>query len=348
MLLHNKSVNADASQAALAPHRLRSPLASGENPMVTELSHHLAVAKQHFEELSSLTSIESLERGEYGTGAKRQRIQELLWKLVTLLAAVDDIFSTHLDNNDDPPIVQLGSGHKEFYTKVLEPNSDKLRDIYLDITGLAGIRTLLEGLNPSSTKTPIGNAVGWALERWLTMLEEGELEEWLERGFKLEAAFDLVNWGFFAPDFWLENSRLLRPVLVDRPANTVPSHIQYRLREIYRAFTYGLWMSAIALSRSVAEYAIINNAPRLGIDPTYERQGKKQFKRFELLIEDVAEIRPELRVALETVRNTGNRILHPKKKRDVEVISLPKVMRDEALECVTQTRFVVESIYTTG
>lgn len=314
--------------------------------MLIELSRYLALAKQQFEELVNLTSIDSLARGKYGTGTKRQRIKELLGKLVTLLASIDEVFSSHLGKADDSPIMQLSSGLKEFYTEVLEPNSNKLREIYWDITGLAELKALLEGLNPSRAKRPIANAVSWALERWLTMLEEGELEEWLERGFELEAALDLVNKGFFAPDFWLENSRLLRPVLVDRPLNIVPSHVQYRLREIYRAFTYGLWMSAIALSRSVAEYAIINNAPRLGFDPTYERKGKKQFKPFQLLIGEVAETRPELRIPLETLRNTGNRILHPKKKRNVEIISMPKVMRDEALECVTRTRFVVESLYT--
>lgn len=180
------------------------------------------------------------------------------------------------------------------------------------------------------------------------MLNDEELEDWRERGFEIEAASEFVDKGFFAPDFWSENLRLLRPVLLDRPPHTVPLHIQVRLKEIYRAFTYGLWMSAIALSRSVAEYAIINNASRFGIDPVFERNGKKESKRFELLIDEITEKHPELRDPLETVRNTGNRILHPKKKRGVEIISIPKVIRDEALECVTQTRFIVESLYALG
>jgi len=314
--------------------------------MVIELNRDLAIAKQHFEELVSLTAIDSLARCEFGSGSKRQRTCELLGNLVTLLAAIEKAFSSHLDETDNAPIMHLSSGLKAFYTKELEPNSNTLRNAYWHITGLAELKTLLEGLNPIGERTPIANAVSWGLERWLMMLEEGELEEWVDRGFELEAAFDFVNKGFFAPDSWLENFRLLqRPVLVDRPLNTVPSHVKYRLREIYRAFTYGLWMSAIALSRSVAEYAIINNSSRLNLEPTYERKGKKVFKSFGHLISELETIRPELVTALEVIQDTGNRILHPKKKSGAEIISMPKVMRDEALDCVTQTRFVVERLY---
>lgn len=319
--------------------------------MTIELKQNLALAKQYYQDLMALTTIDRLLNRDYDEGPKRRRIQELLGNIVSLLKAVEDEFSAHLDKGDDAPIVHMNSELRDFYTSVLEPNAIRFRDALLDITGLGaslgigGWEELLEELNPPNTKTPIANAVSWGLERWWTMLEDGEQQEWLERGFNIEAAIDLVDKGFFAPDFWLENQRLLRPVLVDRPLNTVPSHVQYRLREIYRSFAQGLWMSTIALCRSVSEYAIIDNGSRLGLDIASEWNGKKSFKRFELLIDEVTGRYPALREPLEKVRVTGNRILHPRKKRDAEIISFPKVMRQEALDCIEGTRLVVENMY---
>jgi hypothetical protein len=319
--------------------------------MTVELKQNLALAKQHYQDLMALTTIDRLLNREYDSGPKRQRIQELLGKLVSLLKAVDDEFSAHLDKGDDAPILHVNLELRDFYANVLEPNAYKFHNIWLDITGIGkslGVscwEQLLEGPNPSGTKTPIANAVCWGLRRWWEILEDEEEQEWLERGFKIEDALDLVEKGFFAPDFWLENQRLLHPVLVGRPLNTVPSHVQYRLKEIYRSFTQGLWMSAIALCRSVSEYAIINNGPRLGLDIASDWNGKKCFKRFELLIDEVGGKYPALQEPLDKVRVTGNRILHPTKKRDTEIISFPKVMREEAFECIKDTRLVVEKLY---
>jgi hypothetical protein len=109
-----------------------------------DFNRDLAIAKQYFEELASLTTIEALMRGEYATGAKRQRIQELLGKLVVLLIAIDKELSAQLDNTNDAPIMQISSGPREFYTSVLEPNFHRLRDIYFDISELAELKARLE------------------------------------------------------------------------------------------------------------------------------------------------------------------------------------------------------------
>jgi hypothetical protein len=319
--------------------------------MTIELKQNLALAKQHYQDLMALTTIDRLLNRKYDSGPKRQRIQELLGKLFSFLTTVEDEFSAHLDKGDDAPIMHVNSELRDFYANVLEPNANKFRIIFLDISGIlesldvSGWEQLLEGPIPPGTATPIANAFHWGLQRWWDTLEDEEEQEWLEKGFNIEDALDLVDKGFFAPDSWLENKRRLRPVLVGRPLNTVPSHVQYRLREIYRSFTHGLWMSAIALCRSVSEYAIINNGPRLGLDVASDWNGKKCFKRFELLIDEVGGKYPALREPLDKVRVTGNRILHPTKKRDTEIISFPKVMREEAFECIKGARLVVEKMY---
>jgi hypothetical protein len=321
--------------------------------MTTELNQDLALAKQLFNELVSLSTIETLLGREYGHGAKRQRTQEIILHLVSLLADIEKVFSTYLDVADATPIMRINLELRDFYTKTLEPNANKLRDIFLDISGMreslgvAGWEELQGVLKSSNRKTPIANSLSWGLERWWNMLEEGEQEEWLERGFDIEAALNLIDTGYFAPDFWLENRRCLsRPVLLDRPLNSVPKHVQERFHEIYQSFTYGLWMSAIALSRSVSEYAAIDNGPRLGLNIHYMREGKEAVKSFEKLIDEVEKKYPELGEPLDSVRDTGNIILHPKKEHDVVINVFPKFMHHKALKCLTDARLVVESLYT--
>lgn len=200
--------------------------------MTVELKQNLALAKQHFQDLMALTTIDRLLNREYDSGPKRQRIEELLGNLVSLLKSVEDEFSAHLDKGEDAPIMHLDLELRNFYTNAIEPNAIKFRDIFLDIAGLGeslgvgGWKELLEGLTPPNIKTPIANAFSGALDRWWNILDDEEEQEWLDQGFNIEAAVELVDKGFFAPDFWLENQRLLRPVLVDRPLNTIPSHVQ--------------------------------------------------------------------------------------------------------------------------
>jgi hypothetical protein len=107
-------------------------------------------------------------------------------------------------------------------------------------------------------------------------------------------------------------------------------------------------MSAIALSRSVAEYAIRDNAPRLHLELTYERNGTKHEKSFSDIINELSPLRPELARHLETIRSTGNRILHPKNpksRRGAEIISMPRGTRGEASKCLTHTKVVIEILY---
>jgi hypothetical protein len=120
-------------------------------------------------------------------------------------------------------------------------------------------------------------------------------------------------------------------------------HVRYRLLEIYRAFTFGLWMSAIALSRSLVEFSLRTNAPRYNVSITKDGlDGRPEDKSLKRLGEDFAIHLPELSKPIEIVRDTGNRILHPKKH---DVIAHPKVMRSEALECIRAARQVVEAVY---
>lgn len=131
----------------------------------------------------------------------------------------------------------------------------------------------------------------------------------------------------------------LKPVLVTRGANTIRDHVHYRMTEIYRAFTFGLWMSAIALTRSLVEFCLRDNAHRFDVELTDPSGNEKTLKR---LGEEMATHIQDLAEHVDRVRDTANRILHPKKRG---VIAFPKVMRKEALECLESARTVVELLY---
>lgn len=219
-----------------------------------------------------------------------------------------------------------------------------LRRAYFQISDLGILADLVDYPSPSDEpRTGKLSAISWGLERWYDMLDENELYDRLDRGFDIEGAQEVVTMPWFRPDEWSQNLGLLQPVLVDRPTTVMRDHVRYRLLEIYRAFSFGLWMSAIALSRSLVEFSLRSNAPRFGVNVTFDTQdGRQEDKSLKRLGEEMAERLPALAKAVEVVRETGNRVLHPKKHY---VIAHPKVMRSEALECIHAARAVVEAAY---
>src|SRR6266568_3541238 len=142
-------------------------------------------------------------------------------------------------------------------------------------------------------KPLILNAISWGLERWNDTLDEDESFEWYERGFNIDGAQDLVGMPWFQPDEWAQNLKFLQPVLVDRSPQVMRDHVRYRLTEIYRAFSYGLWMATVALSRSLVEFSLKANAKRLGISITYPGAGgRPEDKSLKQLGEEVAKVLP--------------------------------------------------------
>jgi hypothetical protein len=72
-------------------------------------------------------------------------------------------------------------------------------------------------------------------------------------------------------------------------------HVHYRITEIYRAFAFDLWMAAIALSRSLVEFSLKANAPRLGFSTTYQGAGgETEEKSLWQLSKEVAAVIPAL------------------------------------------------------
>lgn len=303
----------------------------------------LAFAKQAYEELTRLTSLAELERCEFGSGPKRERIEELLKKLNASINSIQCTFSEHVSDSSEAPILSVPVVHRAFYNEVIVPHGKCLQRAYFEITNMGMLVDILDDQTYQKPKPLTLNAMGRALEHWSVMLDEDESIDWYDRGFNINGAQELVGMPWFQPDEWLQNLKFLHPVLVDRPPEVMRDHVRYRLTEIYRAFTYGLWMSAVALSRSLVEFTLKTNAPRLSISTTYVGEnGSKEEKSLKRLGEEVANILPALATPIEIVRETGNRILHPKKQN---VIAFPNVMRAETLNCILATRLIVETLY---
>lgn len=310
--------------------------------MSNDLNATFAISKQTLTELLELATLDALTRFEFGAEPKRARIASLLGKLNTYINTVKRALNAVVGESASPPILILPAAHREFWNDTLAPNARILQRAYFEISGLGVFFDLLDE-PPLEEESRMFSAISWGLERWSNMLDEDEQFEWLTRGFNIEGARDLVAMPWFQPDDWAQNLRLLDPVLVDRPASVMRDHIRYRLAEIYRAFTFGLWMSSIALCRSLVDFGLRQNAPRCQVSITREGpSGKPEDKSLRQLGEEIAVFLPAIAEPVEVVRDTGNRILHPKKH---DVISHPRVMRAEALECIRAARKVIERLY---
>jgi len=315
--------------------------------MTRDLNVTLALARQAYDDLLRVVSLLELEQCEFGSGPRRERIEELLQKLNGYIASVQRTLTKHVTDSLEAPIVSVPPAHRAFYNEILSVQSKAIHRAYLEISGLSSLFGTMGDLKDKKPKPLKLNAMSRCIELLIDRLDDDESSEWsfewYKRGFDIKGAQELIGMPWFEPDEWSQNLEFLQPVLVDRPPQVMRDHVRYRLTEIYRAFGFGLWMAAIALSRSLVEFSIKANASRLGISTTWEgTNGKIEDKSLRRLGEDVAAVMPALATPIETVRDTGNRILHPKKH---DVIAHPKVMRSEALDCIRSAKLIVEFLY---
>jgi hypothetical protein len=318
----------------------------GRSGLTDSLNATLAIAKQAYEDLARLVPADRLEQCDFGTGGTRERVGKLLRTLNSAIASIRRFLNTQISDSVEVPVLNVPIPHRSFYNDVVVPHGKALQRAHLEFEGLGFAADLFlddERDHEYEPRPTILSAMTWGLERWSSMLDDGEAFDWLERGFNIEAAEEVVALHWFRPDEWLQNIRLLEPILVNRQPNELRNHVRYRLTEIYRAFTFGLWMAAIAMSRSLAEFSLRVNAPRFEVSTTITTQyGREEDKSLRQLADDFAAVLPALAAPLETVREAGNRILHPQKR---DVIAIPKVMRAEALNCIRAAKRIVEEVH---
>ena len=152
-------------------------------------------------------------------------------------------------------------------------------------------------------------------EKLLAVIKRGikETEESRRRWDPGESLWDIVeeleDKGYYWPHEWAENLRELEllPVLNFWESKPMAhKHVCERLGEVYSSYVFGNWLAVIALSRSLLEYAIINTHP-LGGDAC-KKDG--EWKSLRDLVEEASERHPDIRKAMEFIREDGNAVLH--------------------------------------
>lgn len=297
----------------------------------------LALAMQQFDELVAIRPLERLVQGDRGDPVQAKRAEALLQSLHAACVLVRQTSYSRLARQDKSTMT-FAPSHAEFLRRTLLPNIGAIEQAYFANDPLL-LELCDEELPPLLTYAGMRDAVWFTAEYTNTLMDEDD-----ERRCNVDTVFELVEQPWFSPDQWAANLRALRPMILEVEESQIPIRIRARLAEMHRAFTYGAWMATIAISRAVVEFALIERAPAIGYRATQvDRKGHDEFLNLNKLIANAASVRPELEANLETLREAGNRILHPKRRQNV--IPSPKVLREEAFACVQSATSALEVLY---
>ncbi len=150
----------------------------------------------------------------------------------------------------------------------------------------------------------------------------------------------IMRKSYFKPDDWENNEKDLSPIIVTEEINRIPTHIQKRIREIYHSFIFGNWMSVIALSRCLLEYALIHRKSLLAkrLNKKIEiKNDKGQTKRISELASIAAEVFPELGKSMANVIDYGNYVMHPLRR------TIPD--KNLAKHCIDEINKIISTLY---
>jgi len=226
----------------------------------------------------------------------------------------------------------------QFYRDKIESNRNKIKRLFIGLLGFPNVDLDQKEFCPDSAGNPVWNILSSGLDFW----ELDDTDKFPEDALK--ATNRLIYSSFFRPDEWLRNADEIEPVLGDAAEQRIPNKIRFRLKELYRSFILGNYLSAIALSRAVLEYVLVDQSAQIGINPfSDDPRYQNSFRILRLLVEDASKQQPELKADMESIVYSGNLALHPKKKTNL--ILDPFVLRKHALASIKATRGIVEKLY---
>ena len=156
---------------------------------------------------------------------------------------------------------------------------------------------------------------------------------------------------FFRPDEWIENEDDCPPFFI---SEKIPPHVKSRIIEIRKSFIFGNWMSVIALSRCLLEYAIIDRKDFLKLDEKrdiYDDKGNK--KPLTALIKTACEVTPELTDGMHLIRKQANEIMHPSRKSYLgnnkkglgKIVALVPPQKGKAKQCMEEISKIINALY---
>ncbi len=158
-------------------------------------------------------------------------------------------------------------------------------------------------------------------------------------------AKNLVASEYFLPDDWMENFTSVGPVFSPKEEKKFPLHIRERVREMYRSFIFGNWMSVTAMGRSLLEYIIIDRKSSLKIE-VYEKDydGKERPKKISRLVDLAAETNfaQSLKEDMKKIVQYGNEAMHPIKTSKIKMFPH---RRQGALDCIKSIIKIIQVLY---
>ncbi len=317
------------------------------------LNYHLAICKQIYGEIVKVVPLSELRGKKLFSEKERSVLRDFALRLYVHLREVKEHLEIPL-MKEDVPIQQVSEGLATFYSDVLADNLDTLMNLHWQIDpivldlGELGLITMDSTPNKesdyedASEDDSVRTFMLAAVERCESILDEFDGTVFTEWGY--ERALKLLAARFYRPDSWLENLALLKPVITPKATSSFPSHVRSRLREIYDSFVFGNWLAVMSLSRSLLEYMILDRHSSIGIDAYSEDGGKKSPKRLNILTSLVSAVLPDIREQMEYVVDSGNDVMHPRKRNNITVI-IPNNAREQAFNCVSHVRNVAERLY---
>jgi hypothetical protein len=309
------------------------------------LSQETALAIQKYRELQKILNGKGIETiAVLHESPQKSRAILLLFELQGFLKKLEDHF--HQSNLESIPIVEFALPHKAFLADELIPNAKAITGTLWESFMLPLFVGETDDMTESSETDDITdsvrykNALNHLLDFWLDTLSGWEKEEHSDFIDTCNELREIINGSWFDPDGWSERQRMLRPVLLPNGrTDRVRDHVRVRLTEVYRAFVFGQFMSSVALCRTLAEFALAQNARKLGFPMENDNPWDRTLSQ---LIAGIRGQHPALAAHTEAIRDVGNRVIRPQKR---SVVALPRVLQAEALDCIEHTVAVLEVLY---
>ncbi len=305
-----------------------------------------ALLKQDFEHLLSIHDPISVS-GWQPTETQRHAYGQLLERILNSIDIVESFEKRQV----------LRNGHIQshvpdtfltFYCDQVKPRIGLLKQAYkvIDPNG-AQLYELLEGFGaPRGAGGRVKATFEEGLQQIYQLMDRNpDLDEGT---FLPDTAFEFMDSKLisFDPDTWLDRAGRLTPIRTDRKNILLPVHVRLRVEEIFRAYVFGCWLSVLALSRAVLEYAILDNLHKFDIDRYWslqDKSGKRREKKLEHLIDEISPFLPSFTQSMDKLRQYGNDYLHPKKS---EVSKGALLQREQAAKDALETLIeVTEALY---
>jgi len=310
-----------------------------------DIQARLALIKQDFERLMSLCDPATTSQWR-PTDAERVAYAQLLQRILDHIDAIHGA-QKHAVLRDGAIQSYVSDPSLTFFRDVVEPQIDSLKRAYavVDPDG-AALNELLEGFGaPRGAGGRVRDTFEVAVQRMYDLIDNNPD---IDYDFFPEKAVEVMDSKLigFDPDGWLDRVGQLRPIRTNRRNVELPIHVRFRLEELFRSYVFGSWLSVLALSRAILEYAILDNLYKFGIDPvwpTLDKKGWRREKRLEDLIDDVTTFLPAVADKMHKIRELGNEYLHPKtSKVSKEMLFQREQAAKDAVESLITS---VEALY---